>query len=609
MSLKKTLCALLAVLLLVPMWTVPVTAAETGTVLYHQKAPATFEEGKQVWPTNSSSGSVYQCTYRGVDGEESFNTINYTIGESALPKRADGTIETVTITLPQVQLDTGAYGEIELRYQYIVYGFFLRIDMVNDFRIYVSTDGGKTWSKNYADMKSHKMLGVGNGPDMNFADMGTYFECFEVVSEDLSALVNEGQVINAVKIQPYGDYQLFQYRQCTKEISVLGYGDKSPVKTYVPQYQPMDEATMRAVVVNRAYETADVEWTPTVDFVTYNSSLPSDREVFYKAGYLYRGPCYARGLNSTQEMLKGAVDAEGIYHGGTTWSTVVGLDCIGQPSDALSAITAARTINSWMYYCYGANSTLVGGLKSTDYADQYKDVFETHSEQEVYEAYAKMNIGDMFLAAHGMLLTAAPKVVRYANGKIDPYASKAWITDAYVTYRYYFLRPDGTLAICNDEDVAAYQAKNPTYTYLYGETMRKDSVHTFAQLYDTGYLPSTLTEFKSGKVEKVQTSVTTKTTGDNVVRDGFFAIVHSNYHVNTLVCILTDAEGKQLYSKTWYGEVSDFDAVVDDAALNATLKGLSAGSYKLTLDARTGPITRVGGRIPNQRVYELTFTV
>ena len=58
MRLKKTLCALLAVLLLVPMWTVPVTAAETGTVLYHQKAPVTFEEGKQVWPSNSSSGAA-----------------------------------------------------------------------------------------------------------------------------------------------------------------------------------------------------------------------------------------------------------------------------------------------------------------------------------------------------------------------------------------------------------------------------------------------------------------------------------------------------------------------------------------------------------------------
>lgn len=251
----------------------------------------------------------------------------------------------------------------------------------------------------------------------------------------------------------------------------------------------------------------------------------------------------------------------------------------------------------------------VGALKSDNYTNQNKDIFQNYTEQEVFEAYAQMKIGDMFAAAHGMLLTAAPKVVRYSNGKIDAYASKLWITDAYVDYRYYFLKPDGGLAICNDADVAAYQAKNPTYTYLYGETMRKDFVHSFAQLYDTGYLPMTLTEFKSGKVEVQRLSVDTKAAANNVVKDGFFAIVHGNYYINTTVCTLADAAGKQIYTNSWNGEVSDFDAVIDDAVLNAALKGLASGQYKLTVDVRSGPITKVGGRVPNQRVFELDFAV
>ena len=68
MNLKKILCTLLAAAMLVPACVMPASAAEDAAVLYHQKAPATYEEGKAVWPTNSSSGSVYQCTYRGVDG-------------------------------------------------------------------------------------------------------------------------------------------------------------------------------------------------------------------------------------------------------------------------------------------------------------------------------------------------------------------------------------------------------------------------------------------------------------------------------------------------------------------------------------------------------------
>ena len=46
-----------------------------------------------------------------------------------------------------------------------------------------------------------------------------------------------------------------------------------------------------------------------------------------------------------------------------------------------------------------------------------------------------------------------------------------------------------------------------------------------------------------------------------------------------------------------------------DPALNAQLKALAAGSYKLTVDVASGPVTKVLGKVPTQRVFELDFTV
>ena len=83
----------------------------------------------------------------------------------------------------------------------------------------------------------------------------------------------------------------------------------------------------------------------------------------------------------------------------------------------------------------------------------------------------------------------------------------------------------------------------------------------------------------------------------------------SNYHINRLTTTLADKDGKVLYTKSMYGETHDFELSNYDPALASQLKSLSAGSYKLTVDVASGPVTRVLGKPPVQRVFELDFNV
>ena len=607
-GLRRMLSMLCAAVLLVTLLPAqPAAAAEDGgTVLYHQEAPASYSEGQSVWPSNSSTGRL--GAYTPYDTRESIDLIEYYNNRSSAGEGLPAG-ETMTITITDLKLDTAACGEMELSFQYAKFANYVDIAFVGEFRVYASTDGGATWSADCAGLKAQNILSMGTNA------AGAEGRLYNVVSTDLAGLVDEGAVINALKIMPYGTYIAQQYYTSIAAISVTGYPGKAPAADGQVEYITVDEDTLRQIVVDHAYQVALTPWYADTEIMTWNgySTSASAPIQYYKAGRLYKGPTYTRGLDSTLAMWQSALEKDGKYVGGTSdingsWD-VIGWDCINVVAEAWSQITTSKSYHAHTYIWGSEDVPLLGELSNTERVKDAQTVLSQYTKEQVYEAYAQLKMGDhLHGPGHSCLVSVTPNVVRKADGTIDPYASAVGITETAGTIRYYYLTAEGKVVTSEEKDVDAYLAKNPTCTYLYGSSMRVDRVMTFAELCDTWYQPYTLTELQEGRVEKQRITVVTGVTAENVVSGGFVVIPQSNYHINSMTTTLTDSSGAVLYENTKYGQIDEFELSTYDSALNAQLKGLAAGSYKLTVDVTSGPVTKVLGKVPTQRVFELDFT-
>ena len=295
--------------------------------------------------------------------------------------------------------------------------------------------------------------------------------------------------------------------------------------------------------------------------------------------------------------------------------SAVGLDCMSTVNDGIARVST-KFVHSWTYL-WGRNdvsAVLVGGLESKAAAHNIRKPEEAayqFAAQELIGAYAAMQPGDMLANGHLRMVTAPPYVVRNADGTIDAERSCAYVTETGATVKYYYTAPDGTTVMSTDKDPAAWLAAHPGYTYRYGTSMYMDRPVSFSSLCDEAYLPLTVEEFLTGDVEAARPFAVTGVTAENV-RNGFYAAVASNYRVTGTVVRLTDGAGKTVYEKTEYYPVvyeTDYVIRMRDTALNEALAGLSAGSYRLTLDAISGPVTKLMGRVPVTQVFALDFTV
>ena len=583
------------------------------TQLYHEVAPGSFADGQALWPSNTRSGVTATFVADGTgETTDVVSFYNNHSGDNGLPQG-----QNMEFVIP-VNLNTADWGGMELVFRYVMFTNYVSIDQSDDFRVYVSTDGGQTWSANYATQKENRILAFGTrqGAVMNAAALG---RMYDVVSTDLAGLVTKGETINAIKIRPYGDTNPKQYYTSVAAITVNGYkGNVPAAKGGAVEYINVPSATLRQIAVDQAYQVALIDWTTDKEIKTYNASgmatYPESVTQHYLPGRTYRGPMYSRGPDSTLQMWQSVLTADGKYVGGTSdetseW-TVIGWDCINMVGSSWSQITTSKNYHTQSYLWDSKETIMLGDLTNPTRTTKHETIILENGDKAVFEAYAQLDLGDnLYGPGHNRIVTVPAQVVRKADGSIDPDLSTLAITEEAGTIRYYYLTPAGKIVTSEDKDVDAYLAANPTYTYLYGSSLRVDRQFTFRQLRDTFYVPFTLKEFREGRVEKQRVYAVTELNAGNVAEECGIVMVQSNYHINKLTTTLTDKDGKVLYTKDFYGETHDFELSNYDPALATLLKGLSAGSYKLTVDVASGPVTRVLGKPPVQRVFELDFNI
>ena len=607
------------VLLLSGLCALPVSAAgePEGTVLYHRTASAKLAENRAAWPANSDYSWMHTCTAwsQGLLQQMSWYNNRNSQGRG-LPVG-----ETMSIEIP-ASIPTAGYAEISLSLQYATCEANSDIFMGNAglLEVYASTDGGQTWSEGHATLRSHRLV--------DFGTTSNHLEAmiYQLDTTDIGCLVEEGAVIDRLRLRPYGSFPVHYGATRIHWIDVTGYesprqaGGEGPGSAAAPI--PVPEETLRRIVVEHMYRLIDVPWVTDGEFVTYNSNgyLDEGHTQYYKPGRLYLGPSYTRPTHTTWEMFTSVIDSQGNYLGPQELNKAWGMDCIRIVSSALTTVSNARH-DTWTCIMFEPSLKLLAGVTNEGMLGDSDAVITANGDQAILRGYAAMEPGDFALhqntsasggiTEHIRLETLPPKVVYEADGvTIDAQKSVAYMSETGGYIIYYWEKPDGTVVASTNKDPDAYQAAHPDYTYLYGTSCRKDKAFTFAELLSARYLAYTLEEYEQEQVHGVAVDAALYAGPETVREEGFACVLSSNWRLAVIRAALADARtGEEIWSEELCKPAESFQTLYRSDGLDEALAGLGQGRYALTVDVTGGPVTEVLGSPPVTRAVEMALTV
>lgn len=257
---------------------------------------------------------------------------------------------------------------------------------------------------------------------------------------------------------------------------------------------------LRQLCVDAFKANLSFHWTPNQEIVYTYELLDRYSDVVLPVGIAYSGLFYATGITNTSrgniyKMLNyydhetGVVDIEAM---GGIDNVISNLSsaCAAGAQQAWNRVSGTHGIQGMKYYCmYNSNIVPVGPYTYVESDYNYKfgsrtasnEVIAVNGEEVMYESLAQMLPADGLYSSsawHVMMCSSVPKVVRNANGKINPYMSSMLVCE------------QGAGGTKND----SYNQDQPN-----GVAIRIlgtiDKEYTFYDLIKKGYIPFTLKEF------------------------------------------------------------------------------------------------------------------
>lgn len=303
----------------------------------------------------------------------------------------------------------------------------------------------------------------------------------------------------------------------------------------------MTEEALRQICLDFFRLQLSFQWSPKESFSYTITTYKEPRE--FSAGTVYAGLPYQGSSRSGNLYLAmeyydpktGVLDNTGID--GQELSHILGNHCTSSPYWAWS-----RVVTSVSHYANTCMTEHYGFLPVGNYTyttmqwsenARTRSVCQENGEQVMFESYALLKPADgIFLFyslggnSHCRMVSAAPVVVRNADGTINP-------EESYILY------------MDQGSGLKDYTAADGTKVQLQGKI---DEKATFRELFDKSYVPFTFAEFTGDapvKVGKVTTTLTAPTTIEAVVGD----MLTANYPISYAEVTLTDEDGKVSYRK------------------------------------------------------------
>lgn len=417
---------------------------------------------------------------------------------------------------------------------------------------------------------------------------------FELISENIEFVagdhITEIEIV-PVATQPNSSSGSF----CINGIELSSYADQNYDDGIEREYQNREE--VRKSIARRMYDLATIKWTPKevegVDGIYGNnsaSSNPTSRTLHYLSGTYYYGIPYGQKNATTLERFASLVE-NSVYNydeealndivwneDGTIKGFRVGygrkietLQCATSTFEAMSAFLPFHVgISGPNSFIWNTNiERVLGGLEYSDVDLTWEemvsnpneptrntnDFVEINGEQNIYEGYAELEIGDVVssypVGQHVRLVTGETVVVRNSDETIDPVNSYIIATEIWgITYNYNY----------EIEEDQVDWVPNPKYTDINtiqdlagnNVTWRVNKKFTFADLINQqAYVPVRMLALDSDEVEKPYFEVINANTVEDV-RNGLKGTLVSNYKIDSVTYTVENLTKGTKYVSTEY---------------------------------------------------------
>ncbi len=388
---------------------------------------------------------------------------------------------------------------------------------------------------------------------------------------------------------------------------------------------------------------------------------------------IHYGPTYERAIDSTRELFQSKIisvdkNGVGVWDGGTHMEnryskTVYGMDCQTFVFNAISRVSrtyawaCASTMGASKVSIVGLGEDGFEALDHPSYTDV--DIVDVNTPEEVYRHYAKAQAGDIidsdgYRGGHTRVVksvelgfieqagggynydedTKTGEWVGFGSGThaIDPANSYMYCTEQASIPKYFFKHPEtGDIQSVyiypvngspsgymrwNDAELDAPPLIQQGYELMYSCSSKDNTKASFERLLNQGYAAFTLDEYKDGIVEKedVEAVLGSKQAGQSFVDGGANIAFSSNYRIISYQVQLDDAEGEvtgKYYDSDLQYAMDSYTIALNHSStdLDAALRDLEPGDYRITLTVNSGPFTQEGQSVVPRTSKTFDFTV
>ncbi len=304
---------------------------------------------------------------------------------------------------------------------------------------------------------------------------------------------------------------------------------------------PAEIQALRDKVESQMRAMGTVEWTVAQN-LTQTVGCTCCKAKMFMTGQTYRGIPYSHKGGSLDRFLysldENHVVADWAYEldGFDGWDLYIGNDCFGAIKLAWTTVSDSMNVRGTLYQLpvCGEGTVPVGDwewelpISQTNYLTQ--PYVEATGEERLYEAYACLRKGDavgnrLDIGGHTRLLACDAVVVRDAEGKIDP---------------------DKSYVLTHEQGGGGEE------TEAFSSSWRIDYKYSFDALAKSYYVPFTIPELLDGTTAPVTATLEGGVEGRSGLTTG---VVMSNYFMDSVEMVITDAQGRQVFAHKMFANV------------------------------------------------------
>lgn len=529
---------------------------EKPIIIYEQNVGnLTNEQTDKLWPSNNPRSWILSGT---MDGEISkrFKTwhnryksqVKRTTDERGLEDDAD-----LTIYIKNLNIKTSDYNDIRLIIDYLSSAPGTCLTKTNSFELYAIDNKNNKYGPFYlADFEP-------TGFYMRKINTKEIYERnFNIITENIK--VPKNVIITELEIKPYGNYPRLRKSENTLAgnwrgadgtllkvggIKIIGYKNTAYQRPAYIKTKTINADKTREKIVKRMYDLATVKWMPTADFHDTRTigTNPKAIRTTYKTGNTYYGPPYTQRNRVPVETFASKI-SNGLLAQPENMLHIWGADCSSSVSYSISKYIPLLSMYNTTDFIWDKKKTsLLGNLTINGTDTSSEDLKKHYTEQDFYEAYAKLQKGDIVSThfkknTHVRLITGNTYVERRSDSTIDPLKSYFIRTDIRIGQANTAKNSNDFGGLIHSKDyVVPFEPKNSLtdikeLSELEGKNLNFyiNKKTSFKEAFAGNYLPITLNAYKTATTEEPFARIINANTAENLSQ-GLKGTIFSNYTI------------------------------------------------------------------------------